>query len=83
VNLHRHSYGETLLGRIHGDRDALLKLWVDDKTSAIRGAAAFGESAVDILAPVQLAMEHHISADALRSTPLAHPALSEVLSIQG
>ncbi len=81
VRLHRHSYDETLLGRIHGDTDAVLKLWVDDKTNAIRGAAAFGESAVDILAPLQLAMEHHISADAVRATPLAHPALSEVLSL--
>jgi dihydrolipoamide dehydrogenase len=81
VTLRRHSYDQTLLGRIHGDGDALFKLWVDDKTHAIRGAAAFGESAVDIMAPVQLAMEHGISADAMRSTPLAHPALSEVLSL--
>jgi dihydrolipoamide dehydrogenase len=81
VTLRRYSYNQTLLGRIHGDGDALFKLWLDDRTNAIRGAAAFGESAVDILAPVQLAMEHGISADALRSTPLAHPALSEVLSL--
>lgn len=81
VKEHRVRYADTLLGRIHGDEDALLKIWVDEESAAIRGAAAFGENAVDILAPVQLAMEHGVSYRDLRGTPLAHPALSEVLTM--
>jgi dihydrolipoamide dehydrogenase len=77
----RHGYADTLLGRIHGDDDAFVKIWVDEASDGIRGAAAFGENAVDILAPVQMAMEHGISYGALRNTPLAHPALSEVLTL--
>jgi dihydrolipoamide dehydrogenase len=81
ICLVRRSYGETLLGRIHGQEEGLLKLWVDENDESIRGAAAFGESAVEVLAPVQLAMEHGISYSELRATPFAHPALSEILSL--
>lgn len=81
VRLLTRSYDETLLGRIHGRRDALLKLWIDEADDRIRGAAAFGESAVEVLAPVQLAMEHAIPYTRLRATPFAHPALSEILSL--
>jgi dihydrolipoamide dehydrogenase len=81
VRLLTRSYEETLLGRIHGGHQALLKIWVDEGDGRIRGAAAFGESAVEVLAPVQLAMEHGIPYSRLRATPFAHPALSEVLSL--
>ena len=78
----RHSYEDSLLGRIHGGHPSgLLKLWVGEDDELIRGAAAFGEHAVEVLAPVQLAMEHRIRYSTLRSTPFAHPALSEVLSL--
>jgi pyruvate/2-oxoglutarate dehydrogenase complex dihydrolipoamide dehydrogenase (E3) component len=77
----RRAYNETLLGRIHGADSALLKVWVDEDSGLIRGAVAFGENAVEVLAPVQLAMEHGIGWERLRSTPFAHPALSEVLSL--
>ena len=81
----RRAYDDTLLGRIHqnghGGTEQYIKIWVDAHGRAIRGAAAFGESAVDILAPIQLAMEHGIPYPALRETPLAHPALSEVLTL--
>ncbi len=81
----RLSYGDTLLGRIHTDghdgTEQYIKIWVHANDGAIRGAAAFGESAVDILAPIQLAMEHGIPYSAVRATPLAHPALSEVLTL--
>lgn len=77
----RHNYADTLLGRIHEDEDAFVKIWVNEADDLIRGAAAFGESAVDILAPVQMAMEHGISFTGFRSTPFAHPALSEVLTL--
>ncbi len=81
----RRAYDDTLLGRIHrdghGGSEQYIKIWVDAHGGAIRGAAAFGEGAVDILAPIQLAMEHGIPYAALRATPLAHPALSEVLTL--
>ena len=77
----RRSYDETLLGRLHGQDNAVLKIWVDDATGRIRGAGAFGENAVEVLAPVQLAMEHGITYERLRFTPFAHPALSEVISL--
>ena len=81
VRVVTRSFDETLLGRIHGQHEGLLKLWIDEGDDSIRGAAAFGESAVEVLAPVQLAMEHGVTYSRLRATPFAHPALSAVLSL--
>ncbi len=78
----RHNFEDSLLGRIHGGQPSgLLKLWVGAEDDRIRGAAAFGEHAVEVLAPIQLAMEHEIGYSTLRHTPFAHPALSELLSL--
>ena len=72
---------ETLFGRIHGDSGGVLRIWVDGNTGAIRGAGAFGPHAVELLAPVQLAMEHSVPFERLRATPFAHPAAAEVLTV--
>ncbi len=81
VKLITRELSETLSGRIHGDSGGVLRIWVDGNTGAIRGAGAFGPHAVELLAPVQLAMEHSIPFERLRATPFAHPAAAEVLTL--
>lgn len=81
VRLIVRELSETLIGRIHGDTGGVVKLWVDADTGAIRGAGAFGAHVVELLAPVQLAMEHSIPYARLRETPFAHPATAEVLTL--
>ncbi len=44
-------------------------------------AAAFAPHAAELMAPIQLAMQHGIAFEDLSAAPFAHPTLSELLSL--
>lgn len=81
VSLFRRSYGEALLPLIQGSEEGYIKLWEDSRSGEILGGAAFGEDAVEIMAPVQMAAERGMTLKELRQSPFAHPSLTEILSI--
>ncbi len=76
-----HSYEQLLKAHLLRETEGLLKLKIDKRTGLIRGAAAFGAHAIDVLAVVQVAMNHDIKYTALRQIPLAHPTVSEILTL--
>ena len=75
----RKSYAASMLGQVHGSADGEIKLWVDS-SDHIHGAAAWGESASEVLAPVQVAMQTGSTLEALSSVPFAYPSLTEVVT---
>ncbi|MFP4302054.1 MAG: dihydrolipoyl dehydrogenase family protein [Spirochaetaceae bacterium] len=81
VSLFRRRYGDALLPLIRGSEEGYLKLWYESSTNELLGAAAFGEHAAEILAPVQMAIERGMTLRELVRSPFAHPSLSEMLSI--
>lgn len=81
VALFRREYGDALLPIIRGSEEGYLKLWYDSSTDELLGGAAFGEDAVEIMAPVQMAIEGGMSLRELVRSPFAHPSLTEMLSI--
>jgi pyruvate/2-oxoglutarate dehydrogenase complex dihydrolipoamide dehydrogenase (E3) component len=82
LTLHRRSYASSMLAFVHTDTNETwgeIKVWADS-SGRILGASAFGENAAEILTPVQLAMHHGISFEALSNAPFAYPSWSEVVS---
>ncbi len=67
ARLHHHSHGQ-------------LVVLVSQRDGHILGAHAFGPAAPEILAPIQLAINHEIPWSALQHVPFAHPTFSEILS---
>ena len=78
---HRRRWTTSILSVVHGAQlpPGHLKVTVDD-TGMIREAAAFGEGAAEVLAPIQLAMNTDISWQRLSEVPFAYPTLSEVIT---
>lgn len=79
LRLERRSYRDSVTGSLEQD-DGELKLWVSD-TGQIAGASAIGGNAAELLAPVQLAMHHGISATALSAAPFAYPSFAEIVTL--
>ncbi len=77
----RRPFNAALLARIDHADDGLLKVWVQRSSGRILGAAAFAPHAAELMAPIQLAMQHGIAFEDLSSAPFAHPTLSELLSL--
>ena len=77
----RRPFDAALLARIDHADDGLLKVWVQRSDGRILGAAAFAPHAAELMAPIQLAMQHGIAFDDLSAAPFAHPTLSELLSL--
>ena len=84
---HRRSWNNSMLSflptaaRVGGavaDRGEL-KVQLDS-AGLILGAVAIGPSAAEVLAPLQLAMQHGLSWDALTAEPFGYPTWSEVLT---
>lgn len=81
VSVFRRSYADALLPVIQGDEGGYVKLWHDSATGELLGGAAYGEHAVELMAPVQLAVEGGMTMKELMRSPFAHPSLTEILSI--
>jgi dihydrolipoamide dehydrogenase len=81
VSVFRRQYRDALLPLIRGSEEGYLKLWYDSSSAELLGGAAFGEHAVEIMAPVQMAIERGMTLRELVRSPFAHPSLSEMLSI--
>lgn len=75
----RKSYGSSMLGQVHGTADGEIKIYTD-RDGRIRGAAAIGELASELLAPVQVAMQHGVPLQDLEAVPFAYPSVSEVVT---
>jgi len=74
-------YDRLLKAHLHRETEGLVKLKIDKRRGLILGAAAFGAHAVDVLGIVQLAMNRDVKYRDLHSMPLAHPSMSEILTI--
>lgn len=75
------SFGKLLKTNLLNKQEGLLKIKVNEKTGCIEGAAGFGLYITEVLAPVQVAMNAGLTYNDLKNIPLAHPSLSELLTI--
>ncbi len=71
-----------LRSQINGEPLGVLKLKIDPDTDLVKGVSGIGPHIYDILAPIQLAMEHHIPYDELITTHFANPSFSELVSLE-
>lgn len=80
----RKSFGASMLSHAHGHGAAgthgEMKIWTD-REGFILGAAAIGENAADLLAPVQMAIRHGIRREVLEMDPFAYPGVAEVVTL--
>ncbi len=79
VTLIRKSYGSSMLSQVHDSAAGEVKIW-SDASGRILGAAAFGESASELLAPVQVAMQNGNTVAQLEAVPFAYPSISEIVT---
>ncbi|MCB9303680.1 MAG: NAD(P)/FAD-dependent oxidoreductase [Lewinellaceae bacterium] len=70
-----------LKANMMGEAEGMLKLKIRKNDGHILGAAGFGAHFTDVLGIIQLAMNNDISFEKLRAIPLAHPSISEVISV--
>ncbi len=77
----QRSYQQLLKARLLHETHGLIKLKIDKRTDLILGAAAFGAHATDLLGILQLAMNNDIKYSQLQRIPLAHPSISEILTL--
>jgi len=77
--IHRKGYAYSMLGLVHDTSGGEIKFWVDTD-GLILGAAAFGEGAAEVLAPVQLAINAGMTMWSLSALPFAYPTFSEVVT---
>lgn len=80
LRLERRSYRRLMLAHIHREvPPGEVKVWLtrDDRVLA---AAALGENAADVLAPIQLATRHSLRWTEVTDLPFAYPTLTEVLT---
>jgi pyruvate/2-oxoglutarate dehydrogenase complex dihydrolipoamide dehydrogenase (E3) component len=84
VSLIRKSFDASMLSHAHGHgatgTHGEVKIWTDS-AGKILGAAALGEHAADLLAPVQVAIRHDISLEELQMDPFAYPGVAEVVTL--
>lgn len=79
VTVVRKSYGSSMLSHVHESATGEVKFWTD-ASGSILGAAAFGEAASELLAPVQTAMQNGNTLEQLESVPFAYPSISEIVT---
>lgn len=79
ATLTRKSYGSSMLSQVHDSAAGEVKIW-SDASGKILGAAAFGESASELLAPVQVAMQNGNTVAQLEAVPFAYPSISEIVT---
>lgn len=75
----RRSYAYSMFGLIHDTSGGEVKIWIDGG-GTIRGAAAFGEGAAEILSPLQLAISTGMTMKRFSALPFAYPTLSEIVT---
>ncbi len=73
-------YDGLLKARVLGETEGLLKVKIDATTGLIRGAAAFGPHAVDLMALFQLAIHRDVPWRRLVELPMPHPSMPEIIS---
>lgn len=78
VRIEERPYRSSVLADIH-DAEGVVFVAVDED-DAIVAAGAVGESAADVLAPVQLAIHAEISWSRLQALPFAYPTFTEVVT---
>lgn len=73
-------FGDLLKSQIEGAELGMLKVKIDKQSGTIKGAAAFGPNAIEILGLIQVAMHTGIPWKSLQAFPLPHPTYSELLT---
>jgi pyruvate/2-oxoglutarate dehydrogenase complex dihydrolipoamide dehydrogenase (E3) component len=81
VRVYRADYREALKPRLTADRDGFVKLVAEADSGRIRGAAAFGSSAAEMLSAVSVAIAAGMTVDSLASLFPAYPTLAELNGI--
>ncbi len=77
----QRSYKQLLKAQLLHETHGFVKLNIDRRTDLILGAAAFGAHAIDVLGILQIAINNNIKYGQLKQIPLAHPSMSEILSL--
>jgi pyruvate/2-oxoglutarate dehydrogenase complex dihydrolipoamide dehydrogenase (E3) component len=88
--VHRKSYAISMLSQVHGAHDrpspdggtdlpGEVKIWTD-RNGTVLGAAAIGELAAELLASIQVTMQHGGTLEQLSAVPFAYPSISEVVT---
>ena len=79
--LHRKSYAISMLSHVHNKsaHPGEVKIWTD-QNGTVLGAAAIGEQAAEILAPIQVTMQYGGTLEQLSAVPFAYPSFSEVVT---
>lgn len=75
----RKSYSSSMLSQVHDSVTGEVKIWTNTD-GLILGAAAFGESASELLASVQVAMQNSNTLAQLEAVPFAYPSFSEIVT---
>ncbi|NOX61031.1 MAG: NAD(P)/FAD-dependent oxidoreductase [Chloroflexi bacterium] len=78
VRERRLPFSALLKSRLLDEQDGFLTLCSDPDTDVILGAAAVGDHAADVLAPIALAIRLAATVDDLAAIFPAHPSLSEL-----
>jgi pyruvate/2-oxoglutarate dehydrogenase complex dihydrolipoamide dehydrogenase (E3) component len=80
LRLERRSYSRLMLAHIQGAvPPGEVKVWLTQEDRIV-AAAAIGENAADVLAPVQVALRHKLRWSVLTEIPFAYPTLTEVVT---
>jgi dihydrolipoamide dehydrogenase len=73
----RYAYATDSRAQIYGDMQGFIKLVFDQRNGLLLGAQIGGMDAAQLIAPLALAIEQGLGADALANTAFPHPMLSE------
>lgn len=80
VGIIEQRYDRLLLAKIDHATHGFLKLWYDRDSRAVMAASAAGQSAAELMTPIQLAMHRGVTIDQLSSIPGPHPTFGELIS---
>ncbi len=75
--VHRYPYRVDSRAQIFGETEGFIKLLFETTTRRLIGAQILGMDAAQLIAPLALAVERGLDADALAETAFPHPMLSE------
>lgn len=77
VAVTRYDYAEDSRAQIYAEMQGFIKLVFSRKDARLLGAQIAGMDAAQLIAPLALALEQGLGADALADTAFPHPMLSE------
>lgn len=77
VGVTRYEYAEDSRAQIYGETRGFIKLVLDQRNGRLLGAQIAGLDAAQLIAPLAVALESDLGAEALARTAFPHPMISE------